>query len=336
MNTFFDPSRRWRELRAVAESMQSDVFLFRTRTGPYKVDRATPRAAEQSFSGRVQAARVEVMQVAALAESSFNSMYKNHVYRHGQNANSATDAFNLEKLSEDAPLSIQKQNTRDGHIVDNHHSPMCGVAPSLFYVAVSTRIVRIHNGRGFVAVPYILLLFSLMDHLPCTRRKPSQYVDARLVPLLNYYQGCIPRKYREHKVTVFLLLATTCAVTVLSYLAGRLDTTVDLAAVAGIVAGASAGITAWQSESGANRKINRYSIAVVELKNLILWWDSLTPVDQNSQRNINHLVSTGEGIKLSEVIAWADASRRRDHTAAVQSDEGEEQTTQNPLFNAEV
>ena len=43
----------------------------------------------------------------------------------------------------------------------------------------------------------------------------------------------------------------------------------------------------------------------------LVWWDGLTSVDQNLQANINKLVVAAEGIKLSEVDAWADASRQK-------------------------
>ena len=57
-------------------------------------------------------------------------------------------------------------------------------------------------------------------------------------------------------------------------------------------------LTAWQNNSNADRKVNRYANAVVALENHMQWWDSLPPVDQNSLSNINRLVSVGEGIKL--------------------------------------
>ena len=46
-----------------------------------------------------------------------------------------------------------------------------------------------------------------------------------------------------------------------------MDSPIDFAATAGVVSGVAAAITAWQSESGANRKINRYTNAVVALQN---------------------------------------------------------------------
>ena len=54
-------------------------------------------------------------------------------------------------------------------------------------------------------------------------RKPSQYVTARLIPLLDYYQNRVPNKYREYKTTVFMSLVATCNIAILSYLSGRVD-----------------------------------------------------------------------------------------------------------------
>ena len=93
----------------------------------------------------------------------------------------------------------------------------------------------------------------------------------------------------------------------LAHLNSRSDAS-DLSAVAGVVSGVVAAITAWQEYGGADRKINRYTSAIVSLRNHLLWWDSLTPVDQNSQSNIDRLVSIGEEIKLAEVHSWAVSS----------------------------
>ena len=50
-------------------------------------------------------------------------------------------------------------------------------------------------------------------------------------------------------------------------LSGRVDSPIDLGATAGVIAGVASAILAWQSESGANRKINRYTSAIVALQN---------------------------------------------------------------------
>ena len=50
----------------------------------------------------------------------------------------------------------------------------------------------------------------------CARRKPSQFVTARLIPMLQFYKSRIPKKYREHKTTAFLSVASTCSIAILS------------------------------------------------------------------------------------------------------------------------
>ena len=89
-------------------------------------------------------------------------------------------------------------------------------------------------------------------------RKPGQYVKPRFIPSLQYDRTRVPIKYREHTLPVYTLLIATSSIGVLSYIGGRVDdtTTATLAAVAGVVAGFSAAITAWQSESGAHAVSN--------------------------------------------------------------------------------
>ena len=174
----------------------------------------------------------------------------------------------------------------------------------------------------------------------CARRKPSQYVTARLIPLLDYYQNRVPNKYREYKTTVFMSLAATCSIAILSYMStANRDSGIDFTAIAGVVSGFAAAITAWQSESGANRKINRYTNAVVALKNHLMWWNLLTPVDQNAQANISNLVTVAEDIKLTEVNSWADASRQKDQLEAdvvgQPSGAASSAETDNPVFEVD-
>jgi hypothetical protein len=280
MTVFFSPARRWRELRAMAESMRSDVFQFRTRTGPFAVSMSEPRRPELEISARIQDARSMVVQMGGLTESSFTRQYPDKVWSHGQNKVASSQAFDLKLLSGDAPIDIEARA-----IVDNHHSPM----------------------------------------------KPTQYISARLIPMLAYYRSRVPRKYREWKTTVFLMLTSTISIAVLSYLNGR-PGTADLSAIAGIVAGVSAALTSWAEYSGADRKINRYTNAVVAIENHLLWWNTLPAVEHNSLTNIKRLVGVGEDIKLAEVSAWADASRQNEKKDDGNDDQSASFETENPVF----
>ena len=43
-------------------------------------------------------------------------------------------------------------------------------------------------------------------------------------------------------------------------------------------------------------KIARYNSSIAALQNLLLWWDSMTTVEQSTTQNIETLVSQGEAI----------------------------------------
>jgi hypothetical protein len=126
VTTFNNPSQRWRELRVVAESLQSDVFMFRTRAGLYIIDRSEPKRPEERLIDRIQDARNDVVQLASLTESSFVQVYSDKVYCHGQNKDSAADTFHIKHLSKDSPVDMEKgADKTTGRVIDNHHSPMC-------------------------------------------------------------------------------------------------------------------------------------------------------------------------------------------------------------------
>ena len=79
--------------------------------------------------------------------------------------------------------------------------------------------------------------------------KPDQYISARLLPILDYYQDRLPRKYCIHKLTSFLAILATSSIAVLSFL--------NQIPMSGVVGGVATGLAAWQAESGTDRKINR-------------------------------------------------------------------------------
>ena len=97
--------------------------------------------------------------------------------------------------------------------------------------------------------------------------KPMQYIHARLVPMLNFYQSRLSHKSVEWQTTTFFMLLATTSITILSFLSsdGR-----DLTGPAGVVAALMAALAAWQKDSGADRKMHRYSNSIVCIKNHML------------------------------------------------------------------
>ncbi len=75
-----------------------------------------------------------------------------------------------------------------------------------------------------------------------------------------------------------------------------------------IISAVSAALTAWLEFQGTSKKVVRYGESISQLNQVIMWWDSLTPVDQASTDNVNNLVTTCENIIQGELRSWMSTS----------------------------
>ena len=112
MLAYLGPDNRWRELRATAEHVESEVFQFRTRTGAYSTNVSAPNATELIFRKKLEDLTTTAAQGASLGSSSFYQRYHNRIYRHGQNKDSNSGAkmlrFDYESVDVEAPVHIEK------------------------------------------------------------------------------------------------------------------------------------------------------------------------------------------------------------------------------------
>ena len=108
MHTYLCPDDRWRELRATAEHIESEVFRFRTRTGAYSVSVSDPHATELTFRKKIEDLTTRAAQGAALGSSSFFRRYRGSVYMHGQNADTKMLRFDYKSVDKEAPVHIER------------------------------------------------------------------------------------------------------------------------------------------------------------------------------------------------------------------------------------
>ena len=120
VTTFYNPTQRWRELRDNAETMHSEVFKFRTRTGIYEVSITDTGSAETRFMARIEESIRTAVHSAALTSSSFTRLYSKGVYVHGQNPEGGVlSAFDHSKR-----VDVERPINTNAPIADDHHSPM--------------------------------------------------------------------------------------------------------------------------------------------------------------------------------------------------------------------
>ena len=120
VTTFYNPTQRWRELRDIAETMHSEVFKFRTRTGIYEVSITDTGSAETRFMAKIEESIRTAVHSAALTSSSFTRLYSKGVYVHGQNPEGGVlSAFDHSKR-----VDVERPINTNAPIADDHHSPM--------------------------------------------------------------------------------------------------------------------------------------------------------------------------------------------------------------------
>lgn len=88
LDGIMNPKARWRQLRSSAMSLQSIIWQYRTRTGPFEVDerRSDSSRPENVLCMVLNDWRNELLAGAGLKTSNLEQKYPSHVYRHLQDS----------------------------------------------------------------------------------------------------------------------------------------------------------------------------------------------------------------------------------------------------------
>jgi len=168
-----------------------------------------------------------------------------------------------------------------------------------------------------------------MHHSPL---EPDAYVHFRLDATMNFYQKRLP-KYSFSKSACTLLLLGSAAVTAgLAHLHNRRRIDAIWITVVTIF---GTSITCWNEFSNFGKKLARYSGAVNALRDVKLWWQSLSPVDKGNPKIVNLLVAATEEVINGESKAWLASSQasKRVLSDAVQPGTGEAINNEHSSFD---
>ena len=130
--------------------------------------------------------------------------------------------------------------------------------------------------------------------------KPAEYLQLRILPLLNFYKKRLPLYYRIRTCIEFMLILGGLATTLLGFL--------ELESWAPIIAACAGATTAWLEFSDTSKKLARYSDVVHQVSNVVTWWRSLTDVDRANLANIEQLILRSEELFATERQAWLSTS----------------------------
>ena len=220
-----NPKARWRQLRSSSCSLQSAIWLYRTRAGIFELDesRRDSNRPEATLCTTLTQWRDDLVAGASLKTTNLLREYPASVYRH-----------------------YQDRGAPPGPLSDDFHSPT----------------------------------------------QPTNYIKLRIEPMAAFYAQRIPKYTRQAMLLKTTILLCGVAASVLA----RYDMLTFVVAVTA----ASSVTTSWAEFGDASRKVERYSSAVVALRSLLSWWDSLGEVQKASRESIAQLVQGAESIISQE------------------------------------
>ena len=266
-NAYINPGGRWRQIRETTCHLESAIWQYRTRTGPFKIQRhETDKSAIFLKTEVVHAVETLIGSSDIGQSTSWSKLYSKSVYKHGQYE------------------SLQVQKSPSGILILSRKTCLSGLLSwsKRRWADLLTLLQPTKVYPGPVSPP--------VDdhHSPLT---PENYILFRLTGVMNFYKGRLPNYTRSRNLLSVLLMTVTAAGTILAYKKYS-----DYVSICSAIAAA---ITSWMEYNNITTKIGRYNGVVSSLESLILWWSSLPEVDKNVITNIDDLVTKGEQVTLS-------------------------------------
>ncbi|KAK3266061.1 hypothetical protein CYMTET_25291 [Cymbomonas tetramitiformis] len=324
LTTFFglmNPATKWQQLRSAALTLESEIWRFRTRSGPYSLNCANvigegtlSREPELHLLHATQEMSRLVLKSASVVDtaflSRFNALFEEpkenlNVYKHGQHKGCPTISSGSrqgkearrEGLAVNTGGKLQQRGSKSavgqGYLTSKDSAG--GAPPARAGWAWAW-------GRGMEeeedsAEAVVLAAGQDDHHSPIA---PKQYIDLRVKPQLCFYQSRLPGYARARYSIEAAILGTSLIATLLAFM--------NMSQWAPISAATATALTAYSKFKGHDKKLQRMSEAIAGVETLLLWWGTLTEVEQANLSNVNALITACEETFKSERQAWVSTA----------------------------
>ena len=291
VQAFYNPVRRWQQVRDATAEMQSQIWLYRTRTGLYVQDASGPGKPVAALSEAVRSCREAIMTSADVQETSFHRYYPRAIFKHGQRP---LNEVNGKVAPQDPKSDGQASETRRGGEEAKNNGSSEG------------NLMDVES-------PEVNAMGPADNHYSPTT--PEDYIRLRLLVSLEFYRQRLPRYATAKDFGTWLILLGTSAGALVAYL--------GFAPQVSIISTFTAAISAWMEFHSTAQKISRYNGIAVALSNILLWWDSIGPVDKASPVNIDLLVQMVEATLNAERGAWLSGPAKTEKDKEEKADDEE-------------
>jgi hypothetical protein len=298
--TFTNPATRWQQLRSAALAIESNIWTFRTRSGPYRTSgEGFDQTVDRLLADAVQDIKDSVLEGADLKATSFFSRASSQNL-HGQHA------------SVKAGFGTSETDATERHGLRRRKTKVTSFEPSSTIASHFSGRIRSHleKNSGELELEELAAWLRQRDHTDVELRQvdshyrpvqPDLYIRFRVMKSLDFYKGRIPQCHRTRNSAQAFLVLGSIGTVVLAFF--------NVAVWASAISILTTGVTALLEFQGTNSKIARYSSTVHALQKVILWWQSLPQIDRSVVVNIDRLVLTCEQLLQREQQAWRSTSQ---------------------------
>lgn len=316
--SFMNPVLRWQSLRVAALNLESNIWLFRTRAGPFRSDDADDKKAEKLLAETVKNIKADILEGADVKSTAFFGRAKTRNL-HGQHATltagfGVSDSYFVRK--EDlVEMSVTELNENENplqHRIDaddevssspsNKSTGMELMALAKMYgskkeINIQDIISKLYTDGGNDNKTSIDDAFDSY-YEPV---QPDGYIKFRTVKALNFYKSRIPAYNRSRNISQFLLVAGSIASAAVAF--------ARVSEWAAVISATTLAISAYLEFNGTNSKLTRYSSTVHGLQELIVWWNTLPQIERSVLTNIDKLIVSCEDILQGEQRSWKSTSQ---------------------------
>jgi hypothetical protein len=303
LNAYVNPSARWRQIRDSTRHLESSIWQYRTRTGPYKMQgHGLDRAADLLKNEVVHAVETLIGGSDIGQSTSWTREYPTSVFRHGQRKpkRKESGAFGVccarflgrmsrAKVSPAGATGVVKDREQ---ITSKPAQPKSkGPKETATQPARPERTEQQQDHENQENDDKDRDNDAEEDeeeddhHSPLT---PEQYIKFRLRIAEAFYKRRLPANTRSRNLFSVTVMSLSATGTILAYQ--------QLSDYVSICASVAAAITSWMEYSNTATKIGRYNGAASGIESLILWWSSLPEVEKSIVTRIDDLVSRGEQV----------------------------------------
>ena len=313
--TFTNPATRWQQLRTAALSIESNIWTFRTRSGPYRTSgEGFDQIADKVLSEAVQEMKDSVLEGADLKATSFFSRASSQNL-HGQHASVKAGFGTSETYTTELTRSPRSPGIFSwGHCFSRRKTKVTPAhleSSSTIASNFSCRIrLHLEKNDGELKLEELVAWLRQHDNTEAELRQvdshytpvqPDLYIRFRVTKALEFYKGRIPHCHRTRNCAQAFLVLGSIGAVVLAFF--------DKSVWASAISILTTGVTALLEFQGTNSKITRYSSTVHALQKVILWWQALPQIDRSVVVNIDRLVLTCEELLQREQQAWRSTSQ---------------------------